>query len=424
MEDETLPCSSVTPLFLPISLIMGIPIAFGMPFLFYKLISLHVKELKQIHHATGNKDERWEFRVNTTKNNARTLYQLFERKYKYTKVALIVQKLLVVFFITVLHAVVRASTVTSTILHLMMLMLLGFTQPYISRALDLLSTTTFAAVATLAITGTIVAFSHPVPEGIAIVVVSFLFVAPIGGFIVGWYVTRRKEKRVEAERAALEKKEKKTGKQRKKSHPERPMTAAWTTKSGADYEAKSKRFESSLALNDQTIKAVDRMLDEKTLSYISTAAMILGVLAFVSFTVAIIGLMWARAQSNVYSGIDTSTSGYGDQEQMKLREFAGYGNWAEFSANCCCMRGNEDEQYPMVEVWKCENGFFKERFRSQNVPDGSDLSEHTGLDIRPLCSRTLPCAPVFDSDVGRFIIESACRNLTSSPSEYALEHLW
>lgn len=73
-------------------------------------------------------------------------------------------------------------------------------------------------------------------------------------------------------------------------------------------------------------------------------------------------------------------------------EFAGYQSWADFTSQCCCTKHNDiDVRDPesLVEMWRCNNGRKKQRYRALNItaiPGSSQPILVSGLDIRGFCA--------------------------------------
>ncbi len=85
------------------------------------------------------------------------------------------------------------------------------------------------------------------------------------------------------------------------------------------------------------------------------------------------------------------------------------------------MQGDASGRFVNVELWICENGFYKQRVREWTDTDGTLVS---GLAIRPLCSTLFDlnvCGPRLESD-GKYRVY-ACNNSTSLSTE-ARSYLW
>jgi hypothetical protein len=118
---------------------------------------------------------------------------------------------------------------------------------------------------------------------------------------------------------------------------------------------------------------------------------VVGMVATVSFALAILGMMHAL-NWHFINGVQRSS-------EDVWYELAGYPNWDAFTENCCCMAAtNLKAKYPYyaldVENWVCANGVTKERVRR----DGYDGDVVDGYAVRALCGMTFKnsCALTVD----------------------------
>jgi hypothetical protein len=57
------------------------------------------------------------------------------------------------------------------------------------------------------------------------------------------------------------------------------------------------------------------------------------------------------------------------EQAVTSLEFLEYGSWAAFVAHCCCMPRAYQGSAPLVELWACDNGQYKERARRLHESD-------------------------------------------------------
>ena len=141
-----------------------------------------------------------------------------------------------------------------------------------------------------------------------------------------------------------------------------------------------------------------------------------GVIATIAMGLSVLGL-WAASDSAVGGSLvadsNVATAPEAAAPMSTRRQLAGYANWADFTAQCCCaettsgrggvVAGRQWDPYA-VEIWVCANGATQERVRSYIRPSNAALGEDgettiiDGFSIRPMCSNTFANGCDVDTD--------------------------
>ena len=94
--DPTLSCNSeIRPYFLPGALLLLVVFSLGVPYLYYRLVKLVNEFLLKIRVMESATNE-WLVKIKASKNSCAQMYNSFESKWKYFKLALIVYRLMIV----------------------------------------------------------------------------------------------------------------------------------------------------------------------------------------------------------------------------------------------------------------------------------------------------------------------------------------
>ena len=91
--------NDIYPYYLPGAIPILFLIIFGIPFLFYRLVTTSTKLIGQAPEpdfANGNKDEIWSYQMQKSQNICRTLYFGFKYKFRHYQILLTVQRMIIV----------------------------------------------------------------------------------------------------------------------------------------------------------------------------------------------------------------------------------------------------------------------------------------------------------------------------------------
>lgn len=361
----------ILPFFGPASLVTLLGFTLGVPYLYFMIISKHTAMLSSISVRssrvvleTSRKhqgDVEWDYRVSGSNNRAKSLYSIFEYQFRYMKLVLVLQKLLIIAMVIFLYNYLVISAIIIAILHFLYLCYQLYYRPYFDPKSDWLSIScTFAcALNPLLIVFTDYGILQQWPfVAVQTVILVVNFGLPFVALMLGWLCSARHKKRLNAKADALE----------------RDFTEAEVLK------IERERHE------------LDRELDNLTLKYVLRVFVVMAAGGFIAIALLLLGQFWQAATTKV---VATTAPTLGVQfsnlyapcqieELMLKNELCDFEDWQTFTRHCCCAdRQNkysfgDDFVSGITELWTCDNGYDKERDRS-----GS-------LEIRDFCS------PVFN----------------------------
>jgi len=334
----------------------------GVPYMFYNLTHRHVamyesleiyekrkgqrdakganarKGLSRLAHKASEYnshelDDLWRRRVRrAVRNRAKNLYADFEYKWRYWKLALLGFKFLIVIVDSLKDVFVSntAAPILMLMIHTSMLLLSVFARPYYDQRPDMLSIAiSLANVFNWCLLLT-TAMQVPSPASTIYVLLVVNLVIPVLSLFFGWYLNVRRDRKLERALKA------KTNKRSYKP---------------ADQVAKKRRI-------------VERKINEFTLRVLSGWTWGVLITSVVAGELIFIGT-FAEAALTPVSGHTASQSLGGvvpcfREEYAVDSEYLSFGNWSEFTQNCCCLsRSNvtdtDDLDQHVTELWSCSN---------------------------------------------------------------------
>eukprot|EP00835_Amoeboradix_gromovi_P001002 NODE_39_length_29903_cov_0.529057.p3 type:complete len:567 gc:universal NODE_39_length_29903_cov_0.529057:11149-9449(-) len=140
-KDLTISCvDEIYPFYFPGIFICVISVTFGIPYLYYKLITVSTKFVKEIPTFVSDVEDQWMIQAKASKNSCKSLYSAFERRFRYYKLFMIMHRLLVV--ITFVFASTDKTSVGITFgitcIHGVALVINAYSRPFFSRTEDFL----------------------------------------------------------------------------------------------------------------------------------------------------------------------------------------------------------------------------------------------------------------------------------------------
>ena len=280
------------------------------------------------------------------RNRAKNLYADFDYRWRYWKLVLLAFKFLIVV-VDILQTEfgnILVAPILMLIIHAAMLLLSTVARPYADERPDMLSIAiSFANVfnwCLLIITANQIA--SPPSVVYALLVVNIIL--PILSLLFGWYLNVRKERQLVSNLRAQ------TNRRNYLPH---------------DTVQKKRRM-------------IERKINEFTLRVLASwtwgvllAAVIAGELIFVG-TFAEAALTPVSGHTASISGLEAN-EGVVDcyrEEHARSREFLSFGNWGDFTRNCCCMsRSNvtdaSDLDEHITELWSCSNRLAETAFDAE-----------------------------------------------------------
>ena len=308
-------------------------------------------------------NEVWVRRVRPSKRNkARSLYCDFKYRWRYWKLILLLQKLLLVVCLAMTQA--HGSPVTTAIsvgvVHLSMLILNIRARPYMDYRPDLLSITISMANVFNAIIGVLTLARVEMAHWWIYIICCVNFGLPIVALIAGWRMNKTRKKRRKEEGKLVGK----------------PIDSGKM--------AKQRRL-------------VERNINEYTLRFLVSWTSVVVVCSCLAAELIFIGQFENLVLSPVWSHttpdmITPSMEFCAREDEIRRLEFVGFNSWRSFTENCCCMpRATMDNSSSgpdqMVELWMCRNTSliatgvsYKERQRRSLDSMMSD-----SLVVRPFC---------------------------------------
>lgn len=185
-------------------------------------------------------------------------------------------------------------------------------------------------------------------------------------------------------------------------------------------------------------KEIDSELNSYSVHRIVEYFSMLGLACFLSICITTVGVIRSTTNSNILSSSIPILIGDGSIEEISEYEFAGYANWTEFTANCCCEQKdiytNGTLNSEIVEIWKClPNTFSKEYLGDTSLLYKRKTRVSTalgnGFPLREYCSTTfkasqgLTCGePYYNSTFNRYTVNDCSTNLNMTND--ILKNLW
>ncbi|RKP17629.1 hypothetical protein ROZALSC1DRAFT_30593 [Rozella allomycis CSF55] len=134
VEDPSFSCSSeIFYYYTPGAILMLISFTIGVPYLFHRVISISTSVIQQLPINVDDQSIKWKIMVHTTNSSCKSLFAMFEHKWKNYKLLLVLQKLIIVsvfiFARDLPFPLVCLMFVTQTVFAGLAI----YSQPYISR---------------------------------------------------------------------------------------------------------------------------------------------------------------------------------------------------------------------------------------------------------------------------------------------------
>jgi len=328
-------------------------------------------------------DVTWDFRMRLSDNRAKSIYSMFKFQWRYFKVAIMIQKLVLTVSIFIFNENVVGAAWFICAIHgvsfALYLPWIGPLQPYNDDKSNWLACAVALASAFNPLMIIFVAndsIADGAPEYVlaaALVLVNVVLpvLALAGGYSRG----------VKAKRALKEAGE----------HIDKVVLKTDDLRRRAD------------------AKDTDEKLDEATLGALRVMFRTMAVGGFLSMAL----LAYFQLENAVASNVVPPTpADLGDQytgvlAQCRVEalvvstELVGYGNWRNFTRHCCCRDRQSENSYGVdfmrdaVELWSCDNGYLKERNRTG------------GLFIRDFCSPVFNAQysfPEYNADAAQLVV--------------------
>lgn len=193
--DLAIKCANVRPFFWPAAFLVMVCFMFGVPYLFYKLIRDSTEKLAEKFPDVMNDDgsftvSSYEESVMMTNNVARFLYQPFKSDLKYTRLVLILQKLLIVFTAQFVIRVpgtdpTAISVFCSVVIHALVTAALAWWRPFLHAFENWVAFLMQIALVITSILTILIYYRINMPSGLFVAVVVLNFLLPVIALIIG-----------------------------------------------------------------------------------------------------------------------------------------------------------------------------------------------------------------------------------------------
>ncbi|KNE62587.1 hypothetical protein AMAG_07789 [Allomyces macrogynus ATCC 38327] len=404
----------IYPFYLPGALFAVVTVIVGIPWLYYRLIAVSARFIRELPASTDDPDLKWREQCMLTNSSCKSLFLGFELKWKYYKLVLLLHKIIIVSVFIFADKNSFAVICVLTASHSLFALLSLYSRPYIKLYEDVLATLCLLVNVGNAIVTLFVALGYTIPTWATILVPGLNIAAPSLVLAFGFYMQYREWKRKKAEAAA-----------------EAAASADASTDPITARQAKLKTKQPDLAAtlsraDLEFIDSLDQDLDQRLLRTLVNSFLGLGLGAFLALAISAIGLMQAVSSNDLVRAraVDTGTA----IAAPVAYEFAGYASWAEFTANCCCEAAlassggvpvNVTASASVLEKWKCRTSagkfIYKQRMRQY---DGEN-----GWSVRGYCATSFASAvtalPSLDAGSGLVKV-----GVSGNVTDYVVAYLW
>lgn len=440
-------CSNVRTFFWPAAGIIIVMFILGVPAMFYSLIEISSSTLyenfpiKDVKVPDNDPDfdlenATWHKKITQSQNVAKFLFQPFQYRFRYVRLFLVVQKLLIV---STTSYVIRNTTtspqlialICSVTIHFFSFILLLYYAPFVAKFEARIAVLMSICLSGACVISILLLQGVDIPTVVMYIVIAVNGALPVMAIAFGLYLewSSGKADDEQKEKDAMNRLTKEVEKKLEEENQREqeavaalmaasasvnpnlevtattPMDASTSVASPKHHhfgiptvretaeerrrkqlrrlrlnnEAKMKVHyeleQETLKLNDEQ-GDVDLFIDRAVKTRLQLFLMIAGVLGAVALSLCVIGLI--TRQSSAVLGPFPAVSDTDTQ-------LAGYPSWNDFRYNCCCTQNTNPSQggeNRLVEKWICVNGEVKERVREQLI---SNITTD-GFPIRAYCS--------------------------------------
>ncbi|KAJ1515449.1 hypothetical protein HMI54_001360 [Coelomomyces lativittatus] len=433
--------------YVPGSILAVFSIIIGFPWLFYKLILISSRFVSELPVRRGyRKEERWKSQCKVTSSSCRSLYTMFEYKWRNYKLITLIHKLIVVAVFTLgggnSFAVICALVASHSAFAIMSI----YSRPYINKGEDILAIVCLFINVLNAVIALLVALGFNIPTYVSPIVITLNTVFPTATIILGLYfqyLEEKAERKLEEEKLARQIQAKlKTKKKKIIKNTKELEDNGDTSEDESSIESKininvKEKAKAALKIKKSDLLFIDSMdqeLDQRLLNVLVNFFLFLGLVSFLSLAISILGVLLAsNSRSFLYPRYFSTSDAPISTLSM---EFAGYASWNEFITNCCCQYSlpvdnlgiviNSTKINSITEVWKCVipkdvsnstgNFLYKLRLRKYGNFDGTI--------VRAYCSTRFNSNLVYGNPTLNTSTDLVSLNVHSSVPSFIAENLW
>eukprot|EP00003_Mantamonas_plastica_P028940 TRINITY_DN676_c2_g1_i18.p2 TRINITY_DN676_c2_g1~~TRINITY_DN676_c2_g1_i18.p2 ORF type:complete len:576 (+),score=111.56 TRINITY_DN676_c2_g1_i18:1008-2735(+) len=422
VADSSLSCPrEIYPFYVPAGALIFFCFTIGMPLLWHKLTNISEKFLNEMPADGITNAEKWNERQEMTENSASSLYGQYEYGWRYYKLYLMVQRLILVAISVYFNNNPYVATLLMSCIHGLFTGLSMYSRPYISDVLDFVATATNWSLMCNSLFALALTMGINLNNDHALGLILTNIGLPILGLCFGSLVHIRREKEMENRLVHVINQE---GYPQDESDIKLPEGLSFDTiELIVRLDAADEFTESE---QEEIRKAIDRKLNEYVLRDMIKFFLIMGILSFTAFGFSALGIVYGSTNSFLIP--DQVQQVNTTQQYMQQHEFARYNGWRVFVDQCCCESGFSSGDTLKTELWSCKNGYKKERVRQIKTAAGAT---DDALSARPFCSKFFDdnvCGPFYQkpatADTLSYYKIASCTNVTLGLTEFATERLW
>lgn len=172
------------PFYLPGSVLIFFASTLGIPWLFHKLVTTITRYLNEIPVKASN-EEKWRLQVFMSLNSCAALYYDFNYRWRYYKIIMLVQKLMIVAIFIFGEAQPLILVVGLVFSQMAFAVLSVFNRPYCYTMINILSTTCLLVNGLNAMVAFLVTLGVPIPYYGAWLIVGGNIVLPVSVIVLG-----------------------------------------------------------------------------------------------------------------------------------------------------------------------------------------------------------------------------------------------
>jgi len=179
--------------FVPAAGLISLSFILGVPYMYYSIINGHCQMLSKVKCDDDHRDleenknfnEIWRRNMGYTDNSAKTLYEMFEQKWRYYKLLQILQKAILVMVTVMMVEWATEAIIISSSLHAVAFFAAAFSNPYISSATDYMASLCMFCDMGMGVVGILVVNDTVLPDGaflyLSLAVLGFPLLAALAG---------------------------------------------------------------------------------------------------------------------------------------------------------------------------------------------------------------------------------------------------
>ena len=343
--------SEILPYFVPGSFVICLIFTLGIPLLFYKLIKTCSKFVYEIPVLAKDPGNQWIVRATASKNCSRSLYAMFQLKWKDYKLIYLVYRLLIVSIVSLVGiSAENASTVfvSLTVVHSLAFCITCYSRPYISNVEDWVSIICQGLNVLNALIAVLLSFKVNVPGNIAGPVIILTTTLPFFAIALGLYLDGRMAKKVTKD---LVNRKKLSQKEIDASGPE------------GDFTKRKVRLADYLDIDTAELENMDMVIDKKLQDILVKYSILLILGCGFSLFIGAIGIRSHIYTYEILNGHNTQPGASLKNYMLNLEELNNYGinnctNTREIlKNNCTCVSIDKLSSINQTEVWRCNGEF-------------------------------------------------------------------